>query len=497
MFKLSILLALSISSSLASGSVLKVSESFLLERAKEKVPSLEEIEAQFLSNKSKSNELNEEFSPEAFAKGSRAETNERALISFQPIFTPVTQTQFGLRQNLKYGASTSVSFFTDERDSSSSPVAGNFRHATTMGVNFSMQLDLWKNLFGRFSKARIELADLDVKRASLQKEIQKKNFNLGLRKIFWALVANEESLKISNELLKTAKRQLEEAKRRFKNSIADADEVARYEAQVSSRQSNILYLKYQRETLVTQLRNLMPSALGSDEIELEGFNFNQTVVEVLSCTEFISKQTQIPYQNTSYDEVVEVLKKLKVQSNYLTSRYSDVDVKLVGNLKATGISSESSGPGHFRGSYGGAFDDINNTNRTGYEVGLQVSLPLGDAKLETKKTKEIYDEKMFYASISKSEAHVINTHKELIIAINYLNEVIKNQKLTSLQLSKRLEGMKRKYQQARVSVNELILDQDALLNSELSIIQTQLQVINIIFDYFAIFTETPCAFNRI
>jgi outer membrane protein TolC len=478
-------------------SSLKISESFLIESAKNNVPTLEEIEAQFLSNKTKAQELNEEFSPEIFAKGSRSETNERALITFQPVFTPVTQTQIGVKQNLKYGASASLAFYTDERDSSSSPVAGNFRHATTMGVNFSMQIDLWKNLFGRLAQARLELAELDNKKAELQKDIQKKNFIIGLRKVFWALVANEESLKISEELLKTAKRQAEEAKRRFKNSIADADEVARYEAQVSSRQSNILYLNYQRETLITQLRNFLPEALGTSDVVVDGFDFNQTVNEVLSCTSLISKETAVPYKNTKYDEVVEILRKMKVETRVLTDRYSDLDVKLLGGLKATGVSSQASGPGQFRGSYGGAFDDINQTNRTGYEIGLQVSLPLDHSKHETKKTKEIYDEKVFFASISKTESQVINTHKELIIAINYLNEVIKNQKLTSIQLSKRLEGMKRKYQQARVSVNELILDQDALLSSELSIIQTQLQVINIIFDYFAIFTETPCGFNRI
>jgi outer membrane protein TolC len=498
MYKLLILLFFSFLSFCDSyASPLKISEAFLLEKAKERVPSLEEIEAQFLSTKSRALEGNEEFAPELFVKGSRAETNERALITFQPIFTPTTQTQLGLKQNLKYGASTSLSVYADERNSSSSPVAGNFRRATTMGANFTLQLDLWKNLLGRLSQAKLDMLNLEVKREEYQKSIQEKNFKLGLRKLYWALVANHESQKISEELLKTAKLQADEARRRFSNAIADADEVARYEAQVSSRNSSIVYLKYQRESILTQLRNLLPSSLGGAEIELAPVDLSITIGEVLSCTEQISKEKTVPFQNTFYDEIVEVLKKIQMESNRVTSRYSDLDVKLQGSLKTTGVSSELVSPGLYRGSYGGAFDDINNTNRTGYEIGLQVSLPLDSSKNETKKTKELYDEKRFYAAISRSESQVINTHKELVVAINYLNEVIKNQKLTSLQLEKRLKGMKRKYQQARVSVNELIMDQDALLNSELSIIQTQLQVINIVFDYLAVFTETPCGLNRI
>jgi hypothetical protein len=57
--------------------------------------------------------------------------------------------------------------------------------------------------------------------------------------------------------------------------------------------------------------------------------------------------------------------------------------------------------------------------------------------------------------------------------------------------------MTKKYQQARVSINDLIQDQDALLRADLLTIETQLQVLNAVFDYLAIYTETPCAFNRI
>jgi outer membrane protein TolC len=495
MFKYSILLISFLSFPLR-GAPLKISEAYLLEKATERSPSLEDIGAQFLSLQSRALETEEEFSPEFFLQGSRAETNERALITFQPIFSPTTQTQLGFRQNLKFGASTSMSVYADERDSSSSPVAGNFRRATTLGANFSLQLDLWKNLFGRLSQTKVEMNHLELKKGEYQKIIQEKNYKLGLRKLFWALVANAESQKISEELLKTAKIQADEAQKRFKNAIADADEVARYEAQVSSRNSSILYLKYQKETLLTQLKNLLPEALGQEEVELAPVDLDQTINEVLSCTAFISNEKTTPFKHTFYDEMVELLKKLEAQSRQLTERYSDMDVKLQGSLRTTGVSSELVAPGFYRGSYGGAYEDIHSTNRTGYEIGLQVSIPLDDSKSESKKTKELYDQKRFYSAISKSQSQVIQTHKELVLAISYLNEVIKNQKLTSLQLERRLVGMKRKYQQARVSVNELVMDQDALLNSELSIIQTQLQVINIVFDYLAVFTETPCGLNR-
>jgi len=81
--------------------------------------------------------------------------------------------------------------------------------------------------------------------------------------------------------------------------------------------------------------------------------------------------------------------------------------------------------------------------------------------------------------------------------IGLLSEVVRSQKQNTLALEKRLQVQNRKFREARVSANDLILDQDALLNSNLTTISTQLEIINTIFDYLVVFTETPCEFNRI
>jgi len=57
--------------------------------------------------------------------------------------------------------------------------------------------------------------------------------------------------------------------------------------------------------------------------------------------------------------------------------------------------------------------------------------------------------------------------------------------------------MQRKFNQARIPVSALILDQDALFSSDLSIVDTKLAVLNTLLDYIVVFTETPCSFNKI
>lgn len=474
--------------------VVRLNEKMLTEMASSETPQLEQIEAAFYSIAVRENEQKEKFAPELFGLGQYSETNERALIRFQPVWSPIAQAQLGVRQNLSNGFSTSASITTDQRSAAPTAFTGRFRDVTTTSVRFQVQMDLWKDLFGRLTKADLESLRYERERAEIEKEIQTKAFNISIRRLFWSLVANNESLKISNELLKTAQRQTEETTRRFKSSVAEADELARYEAQVAQRTGTVTFLQYQRDAIVKQLKNLLPK-LSGDDLIIEDYDVQKTIDEVIACTTTIASRTEVPYDFTKYDEVISLLKKQRGQRQIVNSRYSDADVKLIGAVKSTGIDSEPSGTG-YRGNYGGSVDDQTSNNRTGYEVGLQFVMPLGSAKDNTKKTKELYDEKRLLASIDSSEAQVKNTHFQLVKSIQHLNEVVRAQKVSSAQLGKRLVYMRKKYQQARVSVNDLIQDQDSLFNSELTTIDTQLAIINTIFDYLVIFPETPCSFNR-
>ncbi len=459
-------------------------------------PRLDEIEAAFLSVSVGENQLKEKFAPELFGQYAHSETHEKAIVRFQPVFSPIDQAQLGVRQNLAHGFTTSLAAITDQRSAGPTAFSGRFKNATTTTLRFTMQMDLWKDLFGRMSKAELEGLNLERRRAELEKEIAQKTFRLSLRRLYWSLVANNEAMKISGELLHSAEILSKETAQRFRNSVAEGDEVARYDALVATRQGSITYLKYQRESLIKQLQNLVPE-LSTKEIALGDYDVQSTIQEVLACTASIAGQAAIPYQHTSYDEIVSIIRKNSAQRDLVNSRYSDVDVKLFGTAKSTGVASAPSGSNGSRGSYGGSIDDQTNNNRTAYELGVMFTMPLGDAKKETERTKELYDRKRLQASMNNADSQIINAHTSFARTISYLNDVVRAQRLSSAALEKRLKLMRKKYEQARVSVNDLVQDQDALLSSELTTIDVRLQIINSLFDYLVIFPETPCAFNRI
>jgi outer membrane protein TolC len=356
-------------------------------------------------------------------------------------------------------------------------------------------MDIWKDFLGRTTKAQLSNLNLESKKADLQTKIAIKNFEIQMRRLYWSLVANNESLKISDELLKSANSLLAESKKRFQNSIAEKDEVARYEALVAQRKGSILLLEFQRENLIQTLKLALPE-LGTD-IQLGQYNIDDTITKVLACTETISSEASTPNHFTSYDELAEMLKTIKENQKTVTSRYDDTNALLFGSVKATGTSSNPNGANEYNGSLSNAFSDLSNNKRSGFLVGLNITIPLGDAKNRTQSVKEAYDRLSLDSEIEKIQSNNNATHSQLVKSIRILNEVLRAQKINSAQLKIRIDGVRKKYIQARASVDDLINDQDSLLSSELTTIETRLKILNTIFDYLTVFNETPCDFNRI
>lgn len=495
MLKLLAFLSVVILSGSSFAETVIVTEDKLQELAKSNSPRLDEIEAALYSAKITENQLREKYAPELYGRYLHAETRERAIVPFQPIFSPIDQTEIGVRQKLSHGIDTSLAISTDQRSADPTLFSGRFRDSTTTTLKFTVQVDLWRDLLGRMTKAELESANLDMKRAELEREVHRKTFRLSLRRLYWSLVANQESMKVSEQLLKSAETVKAETAQRLRLSVAEADELARYEALVASRQGTLTYLQFQRETLIRQIQNLVP-ALTAKQLTLGEYDIPKTINEVLACTATIASRPEVPYQYTTYDEIVSLLRENRAQRDILNSRYSDVDVKFFGAAKTIGVSSEPSGAG-FRGSYGDSIDDQKYNNRTGFDAGLTVAIPLGDSKKLTEKSRELYDRKRLEAAMNSTDAQVINTHNSFARTIGYLNDVVRAQRTSSVALEKRLKLMRRKYEQARVSVNDLVQDQDALLSSELTTIDVRLQIINTVFDYLIVFPDTPCAFNRI
>lgn len=467
-----------------------LNESELVKLSKQQNPTLDLIETNFNASKYQLNKTQQNFDPTLSAGASYLNTKEKALFSFAPIFSPARTLYSKIEKNTAKGIGLGFIISNDERSTTNNSV----NNANTTTLQLTVNIDLWKNFLGSITDTNLEAQKLKLEKAKLEKEIAIKGFEIGIRKLYWALIANNEAIKINSELLSAAEKQAEDARKRLANSVSDKSEVARYESQVSSRRSSLIYQQYQRENLIKQLKELLPE-LNIKEIEIGKYDLSRTIVDVLECTNVIGSNKDVPYQYTKLEEISNLLGQIQTKEMKIAEREDNMDINLSLGYQIRGVDSPAQGSG--AGSLQGSIDDFQDNDRSGYQVGLNVSIPFGSSAKNAKDLNVLIAQKKNSAEIEKIKAQLTASHKQLSKSINLLTNVIRNQKENSKQLNIRLKDMKKKYNQARISVNDLINDQDALLNSDLSVVQTQLEVVYSIFDYLNIFTETPCAFNRI
>ncbi|MDD0854036.1 TolC family protein [Halobacteriovorax sp. GB3] len=463
----------------AQAKVTAIDEAFLKEALAENVPTVQNIQANFLSLKLQENSVLDKFSYQLTGEASYLKTSEKPFSTFSPVTSPVKSASLGVQRATQYGVAVKVSSFAEQ-------FSNNYVHkGTTSGVSFQVEMDLFKDFLGGLTKEQLNALKTARKAGSLEQDIQTKAFYQELRKLYWKLVANNEQLNLSKELLKSSKLQVVEAKKRLKNNVADSGEVARYESQVAARKANIIALQYQKEALVQSLKELIPS-VAQDEIQLKPYNLEQTVATVLACTSKIASYNAIPVENTKYDEVLQNVKLQYESQKKVTDSYNSIDVKLNSEIKRVGKDFSLSN----------SVDQISDDPGNSVAVGLSINIPIDGKKTTTEEVQRLVDKKRFIAKQDEINAKLEAYHTQVVKNITYLQEIVKEQQINSIKLAHSLKVAEKKYNQARISVRELITDQDSLLQSNLSEIDTKYNVIATLLDYLAVYTETPCALNN-
>lgn len=466
-----------------------ITEKSLMALINQDLPEMKKNQASQLQQEMTALSYNDQFAPELYAQGAYQKEKARPLIDFQPIYSPVKSGQVGIRKNFALGMSASVALGVDQRTGRSATFFQE--NATTTSAIAQLQIDLWKDFLGRSSKAQLEGLQYGAERAKIEQKIADSSYALNIRKIYWSLVANKLSSDITQGLLAQSQKQTAEAKKRQANYVGDRGEVARYEAQEATRKSTLLTLNYQREAIIKRLRSLLPS-LGQEKIEIAPIDIDGTIKEVLSCTAQIASWANAPFEYTYYDEMLNYLKDEKAKKVQVAKAYSDIDLKLSMTAKSTGVDRGIESKGSFSNSY----NDMKDHDRSGYKVALDLTIPLGGAKANTEDVKKLLEEKRYEAQWQELEANLKAAHTQIKDSLDILEKVVHNQKESAKFLKIRLLSQQKKFSQARVSVVDLISDQDALLASELDVIASQLETVNTLLNYFMIYTETPCSFNQ-
>tara|TARA_Y100000385_G_scaffold75583_2_gene76494 strand:+ start:936 stop:2366 length:1431 start_codon:yes stop_codon:yes gene_type:complete len=432
---------------------------------------IKEINNYFINSKINENNILEEFQPKLIGSYSYQETNQE-FKNFFPVVSPFTNFKTSLEKSFQSGVTASVGNISYRRK------YGNTRPETRNALFLSTSIDLYQNFLGKKSKSEVKNAQLKREINSLQKQIDGKIFQFLVLKIYYNLVLNQESIQISKKLLRLSEKQLKDLKQKYNNKISAIDDVERQRMEVMNRRSRILSLKKSRELYFKSLRQLLPN-LSDKKIKLDTYSYDKIENIFLALTSIIVTNNQTPKEFTLYDEILKKEKKSYKMQKIINSTHGDIDFKLNAEIQ------------RFDGnnSLSNSYENITtNKNDEYYSIGAEVTIPFGTVKKQNEKLKIRSSYLSYLIKKEQLLSQIDSYHLEFVVNAKLLQKSLENQKISSKSSRIILNESRKKYEQARISLQRLIDDQNMSLETSLSRIAISEQFLDLIFDYLTIFT---------
>lgn len=459
-----------------------INEAQLLQLARESSPQIKAIEAPASQSQMEKSLLDSKYETRANLSYNYSTSNEQGLASFIPVFSPTKNFSVGVEKPTPYGVKLGVEGFGESINTKD----GTINNAARTGARVRLEMDLLKNLFGRMDAAELSSKTLQSEKQVIQSSLGKKEFELEVRKIYWSLVANQESLELSEELVKSANTQLKDAFRKARSGAADQGDVARNKALVQSRESSVYLFKYEKERLLSQLKQWVPSLVDKD-IEFTDTDLEPTIRGVLGCVEMITNTSEVEEKESDYFRLIDLSEKQYKAEKKRAKTTGDWDLKLTSYYQKSGV-----GEG-----FSNAYDRYQETSQDGYGVGVVVSIPLEGDSSRAERNQKLFVDQRFQSDIESTKLKIAETHKEVQKALRLLKGAARAQQQNVTAMETSLKSMQRKYRQARINLSQLVYEQDTLFSSQLQSIQTKLAVIHALYDYFKIFNHHSCPLNEI
>lgn len=465
---------------LTSSAQMLLTEKEIIKMAKKTSPRAQQIESQKQAITAQQYAIKSQYDPKLDAGYSYAASNENPIFQFAFVYKPQKLANLGVTQKTSLGTTVRTNVFSQQL----STADGFLNNATQVGVQLGVEIDIWKNILGRLDRSQLNSIKLSKKITDLQSNIDKHAFVIDVRKTFWTLIANQVSLDLSEQLVKTAKQQLAESKRKLREGLGDSGDIARNQAQLQSRESSALIFAYQKEVLMAQLRSMLPS-LDATTFIVNGREALDMEIKSKQCMGMIATQPKLNTEYSRFDDIVGLLDEKQSHDLRVARATDSFDVKLKAQYQATGVDD----------SHNAAYDRLNDNFRNGYQVGVALNIPLGGDLERSRKAQVMATQNQLDAQKNKMSLQLGAEHQKIQRAITVLIKGSESQAATVESLKKSLKRTRRKYKQARVSLNTYILEQDNLFSSELQLIETKRQILLLLLDYFKVFSKHPCQIN--
>ena len=116
-------------------------------------------------------------------------SNERPVIQFSPTFKPAQLASIAYNRKLEKGLNLSGQIFTEQYTTADRFID----EATRFGSRVNIELDLWKNLWGRLDKLDIKEKSLNLEKRQLENTLRSKELEIEVQALLVYCSQSNES----------------------------------------------------------------------------------------------------------------------------------------------------------------------------------------------------------------------------------------------------------------------------------------------------------------
>jgi outer membrane protein TolC len=132
----------------------------------------------------------------------------------------------------------------------------------------------------------------------------------------------------------------------------------------------------------------------------------------------------------------------------------------------------------------------------GWGAGLYLQIPLGFQKSRSEKFLSVAKEMGLSAQKEAYQNTFRAPHVAILKGLKLLSEGLKTQEQNSKNLTTNYNEVRLKFNQGRIPLAMVISEQDLLFQSRLQEINIKKMIAHTLLDYFGVFTEHPCSWNK-
>ena len=462
-----------------------INEQKLKELMTNNVPSIEKINAMVVQSDLDLSQYNQKYSTTVNGQANYNGVDGSVFNGYQGQFNdPARNYGLSVNQNLPVGINLDVGIYNNFAKTYNYQPTEYINSQYGSSLEAKLTVDLWKNLLGYTERAEKLGLQLSQEETKEQAKLETTKFYNEIRKMYWQLSVNHSLTKIYETLINQAILQENNVRKMYRASVADRGDLARTTAVVNTRKADLASLQYNIEMIKKELSNLIPE-LNDKELEFDFGTFDGVENSIKACFNKIQTQKEVPLNATSYTKIIDY-KDEKINANLKAlERYSDPNITLEAKAASLGYGKENSD----------SFSDMSDVERKDYSIGLNISMPFGSAYSDTKENQMKVLKMQHNAEKKEIMSNLISYHNYFATSMQKLISVMEDQKAYRDNLTIRVESMRKKYNQGRVSLSELIQDEDSLFESELALVNSYYNIIASMIDYFSVFNDFECDFN--